>query len=350
MEYVSTSSPYKIMTDEPNAVYTVYDADGLDFYHGSLVNTSFISVDLQPILTQLAPKGIKELTRLHYDDFDIVAGDLDTEFSYEINGSDFVTNKLFYCTEMLTNEQLNLANGKIANDYIGGKWLNGSYFSLTYLHGSNTAYDGKTVVRRETRKDGTYEDITSGGTVAAPEISWRVCGDLGYIDDFPENPVVSFSLGVYMTDATPSSYRKLTPEFTIEYCTKDKYALYYVNTFGGIDWIVCDGKNSVTYNSDRHTVTRYADIDDLTEFGKQTYVNNTTRSWELNTSVMSDDDSRKMYRLFNSPCVWLYNAETYTMESVNIDDAALKIKTFSTENKLYNYTIKVTSSQTFTIR
>ena len=47
--------------------------------------------------------------------------------------------------------------------------------------------------------------------------------------------------------------------------------------------------------------------------------------------------------------MWLYDVDKGQMNSVVIEDASLKIKKFSTD-KVYNYTITVKSSQTFTIQ
>ena len=64
---------------------------------------------------------------------------------------------------------------------------------------------------------------------------------------------------------------------------------------------------------------------------------------------MNDEQSKQMYKVFNSEYMWLYDVDKGQMNSVVIEDASLKIKKFSTE-KIYNYTITVKSSQTFTIQ
>ena len=96
-------------------------------------------------------------------------------------------------------------------------------------------------------------------------------------------------------------------------------------------------------------MTRYANIQDRTAFGKLNYLNNTSTTWTLNTDIMTDEQSKQMYKLFNSEYIWLYDVDKGQMNSVVIEDASLKIKKFITD-KVYNYTITVKSSQTFTIR
>ena len=64
---------------------------------------------------------------------------------------------------------------------------------------------------------------------------------------------------------------------------------------------------------------------------------------------MNDEQSKQMYKVFNSEYIWLYDVDKGQMNSVVIEDASLKIKKFATE-KIYNYTITVKSSQTFTIQ
>ena len=129
----------------------------------------------------------------------------------------------------------------------------------------------------------------------------------------------------------------------------NSYILYYVNSLGAIDWLICDKKNTVTYNAERHSMTRYANIQDRTAFGKLNYLNNTSTTWALNTDIMNDEQSKQMYKVFNSEYMWLYDVDKGQMNSVVIEDAKLKIKSFNTE-KIYNYTITCTSSQLFTIQ
>ena len=47
--------------------------------------------------------------------------------------------------------------------------------------------------------------------------------------------------------------------------------------------------------------------------------------------------------------MWLYDVDKGQMNSVVIEDAKLKIKSFNTD-KVYNYTINVSSSQKFIIQ
>ena len=153
---------------------------------------------------------------------------------------------------------------------------------------------------------------------------------------------VSFSISI---DGKPA----VTDMKVVNCLPENSYILYYVNSLGAIDWLICDKNNTVTYNADRHSMTRFASIQDRTAFGKLNYLNNTSTTWALNTDIMNDEQSKQMYKVFNSEYLWLYDVDKGQMNSVVIEDANLKIKKFSTD-KVYNYTITVKSSQNFTIQ
>lgn len=356
MDVISSNAPYIINVatrdTDGNALgdYKVYlgavVSDDYLIYSGKLYSAQggvavVKPVDLQPIIVNYTPEniGIMQNDSSNFQPIP-VSSNLSQRFIVvydDIDGSS-ITKDLYmlYCTENATNNELGWDSSTstfpyIANDFIQNKYVAGTYFSLLQL--CPDGGDGVSMVLTETLASGTTQTTTwtyGNGT-------FRSAGALQL-----DSSTVSFSITI---DGEPA----VTDLEVISCLPENSYILYYVNSLGAIDWLICDKKNSVTYNADRHSMTRYATIQDRTKFGKINYLNNTTKTWTLNTDIMTDAQSKQMYKVFNSEYMWLYDVDKGQMNSVILEDASLKIKRFDTD-KVYNYTITVKSSQTFTIQ
>lgn len=356
MDIISSNSPYiiNVATRDANANargnYKVYVggiiSDDYLVYSGKLYSEEggaalTTPVDLQPIIVNYTPKNVGIMQNIS-GNFQPVPerSNLSQRFTvvYDTTVGSTFTRELYmiYCTENATNHELGWDSSTsafpyIANDYIQNTYVAGTYFSLLRLiPGGNTS---ATLELTETLASGDV--VTS--TMSYVNGTYRSGGILQLNDS-----TVSFSISI---DGKPA----VTDMKVVNCLPENSYILYYVNSLGAIDWLICDKKNTVTYNADRHSMTRFASIQDRTAFGKLNYLNNTSTTWALNTDIMNDEQSKQMYKLFNSEYLWLYDVDKGQMNSVVIEDANLKIKKFSTD-KVYNYTITVKSSQTFTIQ
>lgn len=352
MVVISSNAPYyiNVYTTDSVGEYKVYlgnsTAESDLLYSGKVnnpegSNTTNVPVNLQPIFVNYVPSRIGYPEGWDPDDpgfpYSLSMYQIFTVV-WDGDNSSIMTEVIYMlpCTENATNHELGWDSSSnafpcAANDYIQKKFINGTYFSTFRANpaGTNTTY--LNIIQHYPNGDsstGTY--VTYNGTVRAS--------------------------GILILDSSTSSFDvtinglDVAKDIEVLQCAPDNtYILYYVNTFGAIDYIICDKNNSVTYNADRHTMTQYADIMDRAKFGKVGYLNNTTRTWTLNTDIMSDEQSKQMYKVFNSPYMWLYDVDKQEFNSVVLEDANLKIKRFATD-KIYNYTIKVTDSQTFTIQ
>ena len=356
MDVVSSNAPYiiNVATRDANGNalgnYKVYVgstiSDDYLIYSGKLFSEEggvsvTKPVDLQPIIVNYTPKnvGIMQNISGNFQPVPAKSG-INQTFTvvYDTNSGGTFTRELYmiYCTENATNHELgwdSITNPfpYIANDYIQNTYVAGSYFSLLQLcpHGG----DSVTLELAETLASGAV--VTS--TMIYTNGTYRSGGVLQL-----NASTVSFSITI---EGEPA----VTDMKVINCLPENSYILYYVNSLGAIDWLICDKNNTVTYNADRHSMTRFANIQDRTAFGKLNYLNNTSTTWALNTDIMNDEQSKQMYKVFNSEYLWLYDVDKGQMNSVVIEDANLKIKKFSTD-KVYNYTITVKSSQTFTIQ
>ena len=356
MDIISSNSPYiiNVATRDTNGNalgnYKVYIgttvSDEYLIYSGKLFSEEggaalTTPVDLQPIIVNYTPKNVGIMQNIS-GNFQPVPerSNLSQRFTvvYDTTVGSTFTRDLYmiYCTENATNQELGWDSSTsafpyIANDYIQNTYVAGTYFSLLRIFpGGNTS---ATLELTETLASGDV--VTS--TMSYVNGTYRSGGILQLNDS-----TVSFSISI-------GGKLVINKMKVINCLPENSYILYYVNSLGAIDWLICDKKNTVTYNAERHSMTRYANIQDRTAFGKLNYLNNTSTTWALNTDIMNDEQSKQMYKVFNSEYMWLYDVDKGQMNSVVIEDANLKIKKFSTD-KVYNYTITVKSAQTFTIQ
>lgn len=126
----------------------------------------------------------------------------------------------------------------------------------------------------------------------------------------------------------------------------NRYALYYVNAYGGWDSLLIEGSHSISDNLTRHTrETEYSNRS-IQNRGVHNYVNEIVKTMTLHTSWLSDDESSRMHHLLNSTNVYLGDLVTGQMIPVILTDTRTDYKTYkSNGGRLVNYTINVTIAQ-----
>lgn len=129
--------------------------------------------------------------------------------------------------------------------------------------------------------------------------------------------------------------------------TCSRYALYYVNAYGGWDSFLIEGNHMVSDNITRHTRETEYDNRSIQNRGKHNYVNEIVKSMTLHTSWLSDEESLRMHHLLNSTEVYLYDMETKQMIPVILSNSTTDYKTYkSNGGKLVNYAIEVEYANT----
>lgn len=125
-----------------------------------------------------------------------------------------------------------------------------------------------------------------------------------------------------------------------------KYALYYLNAYGGWDTLLIEGSTQVTDNLTRHTRDAVYDNTEIQNRGTYNYLNEISKTFTLHTSWLSDDEASRMHHLLNSPNVYLLDMETNEMMPVVLTNTATEYKTYKGNGgKLVNYTIEATLAQ-----
>lgn len=125
-----------------------------------------------------------------------------------------------------------------------------------------------------------------------------------------------------------------------------RYALYYVNAYGGWDHLLVEGTDIEVDTIERHT--READYDNtnIVNRGRWDYVNEVTKSWTLNTGLLTDDQASRMHHLINSPMVFLCDIVSTTFIPVVITTNTCEYKTYGNQgNRMFNYQLTIELAQ-----
>lgn len=144
-----------------------------------------------------------------------------------------------------------------------------------------------------------------------------------------DNVITTF--GTKSPNALPELYKE------VDGCGV-KYALYYLNRYGGWDTFIFEGNVNKTDTYDRKYVK---------DKFKNPFINDITTSYQLHTGWLNDEQSERcVFNLLSSNHIYLHDLIKDEIVKVYITDTEGKYKTFkNNNNKLINYTIMVSQSE-----
>ena len=120
------------------------------------------------------------------------------------------------------------------------------------------------------------------------------------------------------------------------------HALYYINAYGGWDFLLLEGRTIEKDSYTRQEHQREYNNSNVAERGTKNNLNEVVKSYVLHTGWMKNDEAAKMHHLLGSTEVYLYDLEKDRMIPVVITDNECKYKTFQSEGgKLVEYEINV---------
>ena len=126
-----------------------------------------------------------------------------------------------------------------------------------------------------------------------------------------------------------------------------KYAIYYLNKYGGWDSFLIEGFVTEKQSFARNTVKRDYNNSTL-QLGTTQYLTEITDGYELHTGWLNEHESKTLAEnLFQSNRLFLHNIETDEIIPILITDAEAATKTRkNSARKLLNYTINAVASHT----
>lgn len=125
-----------------------------------------------------------------------------------------------------------------------------------------------------------------------------------------------------------------------------RYALHYLNAFGGWDSFLIEGNHLETDTITRTLQDVEYDNQSLMNRGTQVVAAEIVKSMTLNTGWLTDDQSERMHHLVNSVNVYLEDLNEGKFYPVVMNDTTLDRKTFKNNGgRLVNYQLNVTLAQ-----
>lgn len=129
-----------------------------------------------------------------------------------------------------------------------------------------------------------------------------------------------------------------------------EYCLYYLNQWGGYDYMLFGGRELQTDNLSRLSYNKHY-TNNSKQFGQVDYQTTIKETWSLNTSWMTDTQADKLKHLFSSNKIWMQILSDPSKQPhlipVNITNTTYEHKTSKNQgHKLFAYDIEVKASQT----
>lgn len=125
-----------------------------------------------------------------------------------------------------------------------------------------------------------------------------------------------------------------------------RYALMYVNAFGGWDTLLMEGLSMEVDGYTRRTMQQRYDNNAVSARGRVEYVNEVTRRWTLRTGWLADGEAARMHHVLGSTHVYLYDITAGQVLPVTINEDTCEYKTYrNTGAQMVSYRIGVELSQ-----
>lgn len=124
-----------------------------------------------------------------------------------------------------------------------------------------------------------------------------------------------------------------------------RYALYYVNAYGGWDCLLMQGGAETTGYA-RSTYRADYDNNDQTERGEHNWLTGVTRTWSLRTGVLTDAQAALMHHLVGSTQAYLMDMDEGTVLPVIMTDGECQQRRYALGKRKVEYTVGCRLAQT----
>lgn len=119
-----------------------------------------------------------------------------------------------------------------------------------------------------------------------------------------------------------------------------KYALYYVNAYGGWDTFLVEGNIQEYDTISRFTKEQSYSNTNVEDRWKSNFANELTKSFVMHTGWLTDEQSSRMHHLLESTNVYLYDFSKLEFQPILITNSTCEYKTSkSIGNRLVDYEI-----------
>lgn len=150
----------------------------------------------------------------------------------------------------------------------------------------------------------------------------------------------------YVTGAEGSSITvggytyKVLPE------CRNRYALYYMNLEGGLDYLICNGRCIDRWNSSRTNVRLYSNRQSRLSFENTLVYQDLTKQYSLNTGWISEERAQNIEHLTSSPKIFIHNLDDDTVTACIPIDTNTIVQRFRNDGMI-NYQFNISESQLY---
>lgn len=128
-------------------------------------------------------------------------------------------------------------------------------------------------------------------------------------------------------------------------CTRAKYAVYYLNSYGIWCWMLFEGKQM---ESIKTTVNKYLNNNTNAmsyNIHNAVYQNKLDETYNLTSLYLKDYQSEKLKDLYTSPLIYVHELETDSIYNVYLNNTTYDIKKFNNQGrKFFTHNIKLVKS------
>lgn len=127
-----------------------------------------------------------------------------------------------------------------------------------------------------------------------------------------------------------------------------RYGLYYLNRYGGWDFLVFEGRAKETRAVERSVYSPAGSNAVATNRAEVNYLNSIERNLSLVTGWLPDEAAERMPNLLDSTLVYMWDNREGVLLPVTIEDSEYEIKSYAgSGGRLFNYTVNVKVSREY---
>ena len=124
------------------------------------------------------------------------------------------------------------------------------------------------------------------------------------------------------------------------------HALYYINAYGGWDFLLMQGRTIETDVYSRKVFKRGYDNRSVQNRGTVNHINEINKTYVLHTGHLLGDQGQRMHHLLGSTDVFMFDIANQRMIPVVINDGECRYKSYGSEGgRLVDYEISVSVAQ-----
>lgn len=136
-------------------------------------------------------------------------------------------------------------------------------------------------------------------------------------------------------------------EYIISNPCRNRFAIYYVNNIGGLDYLLAAGRTIEKYSSEKIDGKLYADMSNRLAFSSTRINQFITRGYQLNTGlILSDERMSRINNLTHSPKIWVHDLEKDTITACLCSDSSVTVRNYRND-KIVGYDINLVESKQY---